>query len=50
MKTKRIKNCKRVIDELNLYELLDDQKLFNEIKVMIEKYKFKDAIALVESI
>ncbi len=50
VKTKRIKNCKRVIEELNLYELSDDQKLFNEIKVMIEKYKFKDAIALVESI
>jgi len=45
--TKRAKNCKVVIEELEHYNLNEeDNKLFNDIKELTSKFKFKQALEL----
>lgn len=47
VETKRAKNCKAIIDELERYNLSQvDQKLFEDIKTLASKFKFKDASKL----
>ena len=44
IKTKRPKNCEPVLDEINKYKLSkEDTLLFENIKKLIIKYKFKEA-------
>jgi CheY-like chemotaxis protein len=46
--TKRAKNCKPIIQEIDKYHLnSDDSKLFDNIKRLIKKFKFKDALELL---
>jgi len=48
-KTKLPKKCHVVIKEIDQYQLSkEDEKLFNKIKTLIKKYKFKDIISLLE--
>ncbi len=45
--TKRVKNCKPIIEEFEKYNLSnDDEKLYQQIKSLIKKFKFKDAMEL----
>lgn len=45
--TKRAKNCKPVIEELEKYSLTpEDEKLFVDIKKLTSKFKFKEALEL----
>jgi hypothetical protein len=45
--TKRAKNCKPIIEELQMYNLEnEDKKLFEELKQLISKFKFKEALEL----
>ena len=45
--TKRAKNCKPIIEELEMYNLEnEDKKLFEELKQLISKFKFKEALEL----
>jgi len=49
--TKRPKNCKPVIEEIDKYKLLsEDEELFNKIKILIKKYKFKEIIEILKEI
>ncbi|MEA1916118.1 MAG: response regulator, partial [Campylobacterota bacterium] len=49
VKTKLIKKCTPVIEKIEKYELeAEDQKIFDELKSVLKKYKFKDAILLCE--
>ncbi|MEA3513746.1 MAG: cache domain-containing protein, partial [Campylobacterota bacterium] len=42
--TKRAKNCKPIIEEFEQYNLsIEDENLYNEVKQLIKKFKFKDA-------
>ncbi len=46
--TKRAKNCKPIIEELERYNLTNDSaKLFNEVKDLVKKFKFKEAIQIL---
>jgi HPt (histidine-containing phosphotransfer) domain-containing protein len=46
--TKRAKNCKPIIEEFEKYNLVDkDKKLYNEVKGLIKKFKFKNALELL---
>jgi len=48
--TKQIKKCKPIIDKIDNYELNSrDKLLYRELKDMIIKYRFKDAMRLMES-
>jgi len=48
LKTKKPKKCEVVIKEIEKYKLEEeDNKLFNKIKVLVKKYKFKDAMELL---
>ncbi len=48
LKTKKPKRCEPIIDEINNYILEDtDTKLFNTIKNLVKKYKFKEATELL---
>ena len=45
IESKRPKNCNTIILEIENYHLnVNDEKLFNDIKNLIKKYKFKEAI------
>ena len=45
--TKRAKNCKPLIEELEMYKLKnEDKKLFEGLKQLISKFKFKEALEL----
>jgi PAS domain S-box-containing protein len=45
--TKRAKNCNVIVKEIEGYVLsADDQELFQVLKGLIKKFKFKDALAL----
>ena len=45
--TKRAKNCKPLIEELEMYNLKnEDKKLFEGLKQLISKFKFKEALEL----
>jgi PAS domain S-box-containing protein len=49
--TKRIKKTKPIVEKLDKYKLDDkDEKLFSELKQLITKFKFKEAIELFDSI
>ncbi len=49
--TKKPKECKVIIKKLEAYNLsVSDNKIFIEIKNLIKKFNFKDAIILMESI
>ncbi len=49
--TKQAKKCKPIIEKIDKYKLLDnDTKLFEDIKALVKKFKFKDAIVIVENI
>jgi PAS domain S-box-containing protein len=41
--SKRAKLCKPIIEELEKYDLEEDSKIFEEIKNLSSKFKFKDA-------
>ncbi|MEA3288589.1 MAG: cache domain-containing protein [Campylobacterota bacterium] len=42
--TKRAKSCKPIVEEFEQYELSgEDEKLYNEVKGLIKKFKFKEA-------
>lgn len=46
--TKRAKNCKAIIEEIEKYQLNEnDEKLFEEVKELISKFKFKQALELL---
>lgn len=48
-KTKLIKKCKPILEEIEEYKLNnEDQLLFNEVKSLIKRYKFKEIINLLE--
>jgi len=48
--TSRPVNCERIIKKLNRIKLdSSDDELFNSVKVLIEKYKFKDALEVIKS-
>ncbi len=45
--TKRVKNCKPIIQELERFKLNDeDMKQFEEIKQLVSKFKFKQAMEI----
>ena len=45
--TKRAKNCKPLIEQLEMYNLNDeDKKLFEKLLSLINKFKFKEALEL----
>jgi chemotaxis protein histidine kinase CheA len=47
IETKRAKNCKPIIEELEKYTLHEnDAKLFEEIKTLTSKFEFKEALKL----
>ncbi len=47
LETKRAKNCKPLIEKLDMYSLNnEDKKLFEELKKLIAKFKFKEALEL----
>lgn len=47
--TNRIKNIKPIIDEIDKYTLSqDDEKLFDEVKELVSKFKFKDILELLK--
>ncbi|RLA79930.1 MAG: hypothetical protein DRG78_11940, partial [Epsilonproteobacteria bacterium] len=49
--TKQVKKCKPIIERLDTYILnKEDKTLFEDIKILIKKYKFKDAIELMEKV
>ena len=44
VETKRAKNCKPIIEEFEHYNLSnDDEKLFQNVKGLVKKFKFKEA-------
>ncbi len=46
--TKRVKNCKPIIEELdNIILNNEEQKLFDKIKSLVKKFKFKEALELL---
>lgn len=48
-KTKLIKKCKPILEEIDCYNLdSNDQLLFNEVKILIKRYKFKEIINILE--
>lgn len=49
LNTNRIKNIKPIIEEIDKYNLSkDDEILFDEIKELITKFKFKDVLELLK--
>ena len=47
LKTKKPKKCELIIEELEQYMLEDDDEiLFNKVKMLVKKYKFKEAMEL----
>lgn len=49
LSTNRIKNIKPIIDEIDKYNLSkDDEKLFGQIKELVNKFKFKDILELLK--
>ncbi len=45
--TKRAKNCKIIIEELEMYKLNEEEtKRFEEVKQLVSKFKFKQALEL----
>jgi len=49
LKTKKPKNCNVVIEEIEKYDLdSKDKELFQQIKKLIKRYKFKDILNLIE--
>jgi len=47
-KTKRPKNCKSIIEDLDSYILLEEEKsIFEKVKILIKKYKFKEALTVL---
>lgn len=50
IKTQRPKRMKEIIKKIDSYQLSDsDEKLYEEIKYFVSKYKFKDAIFLIDN-
>ena len=48
LKTKRAKNIKPIIEKIEEYELDDDKKdIFEKIKLLSKKFKFKEALELL---
>jgi len=48
--TNRPKECEPIIEEIETYKLAyEDEKLFGEVKKLIEMYKFKEAIFMLEN-
>ena len=46
--TKRVKNIKPLIEEIQSYRLEDaDKKLFDEVALLVRKFKFKHALELL---
>ena len=46
--TKRAKNCKPIIEEFDKYNLpKEDDKLYQEVKQLIKKFKFKQAMEIL---
>ena len=46
--TKRAKKCKPIIEEFEKYNLLlEDKKLYNRVRELIKKFKFKDALEIL---
>ena len=49
IKTKRPKNCKPAIEDLDHYMLAEEEKIiFEKVKSLIEKYKFIEALNILE--
>lgn len=49
VQTKRIKNIKPIIDEIEKYNLsLEDKEIFNQIKDLVNKFKFKEILELLK--
>jgi len=49
LSTNRIKNIKPIIDEIDKYNLSkDDEKLFGQIKELVNKFRFKDILELLK--
>ena len=49
--TKRPKNCKVIIDDIDKYNLsIEDEDIYNQVKTLIQEYKFNDAINLLNNI
>lgn len=47
IQSKRVKKCKPIVEEIEAYSLSEsDHKLFEAIKACINRFKFKDALAL----
>ncbi len=47
-KTKRPKNFKSIIEDLDSYILLEEEKsIFEKVKILIKKYKFKEALTVL---
>jgi len=50
VQTKKPKKCESVMLELDSCQLNDeDSKLFEEVKILIKKYKFKDALEILKN-
>ncbi len=48
VESRRPKNCQPVLDELEVFVLSEaDQKIFNQVKVLIKKYKFKEILEIL---
>ncbi len=46
--TKRAKNCRPVIQELDRYNLsLEDEKIYHDVKVLTKRFKFKEALEML---
>jgi polar amino acid transport system substrate-binding protein len=46
--TKRAKNCKTIIQELDKYQLKkEDEQLYSKVKALVKKFKFKNALELL---
>jgi signal transduction histidine kinase/DNA-binding response OmpR family regulator len=49
--SKKPKKCQPIIEEMTAYQLSDqDQTLFHEIKKLVTRYRFKEALQLLENL
>jgi len=49
LQTKKPKKCEQVTEEIDLFQLsAEDEVVFDKIKTLIKKYRFKDAISLIK--
>ncbi len=47
---RRSKNCKRIVEEINQYQLNNkDKELFDEIVNLLSKYKFKEIVLAIDN-